>query len=103
MKTTAATERNFPLIVETIITSHTGIVYYLEHNAEGTPPHHGFSLLISVECTCVEHYPCVYCRLLGEISGITFHTEQGSPTFLKLRATSCLAINANGNYFDTHF
>jgi len=27
--------------------------------------------------------------------------EQGSPTFLKLRATSCVAINAKG--FDTHF
>jgi len=23
----------------------------------GTPQHHGFSLLISVECACVDHYP----------------------------------------------
>jgi len=27
---------------------------------------------------------------------------QGSTTFLKLRATSCIPINAKGNYFDTH-
>jgi len=42
--------------VETIITSHTGIAHYVEHNTQGTPPHHGFSLLISVE-----HYALVYC------------------------------------------
>jgi len=35
-----------------IIVSHTGIAYHVEHNGQGTPPHHGFSLLISVE-----HYP----------------------------------------------
>ena len=29
--------------------------------------------------------------------------DQGSPTCLKLRATSCLSINAKGNQFDTHF
>ena len=49
MITAAATARNIQLIVETIIASHTGIAYRVEHNAEGTPPHHGFSLLISVE------------------------------------------------------
>jgi len=27
-----------------------------EHDAQGTPPHHGFSLLISAEFGCVEHY-----------------------------------------------
>ena len=32
---------------------------YVEHDVQGTPPHHGFRLLISVdvECACVEHYP----------------------------------------------
>jgi len=59
MITTPATERNIRLLVETMITSHV-IEYHLEHNAEGTPPHHGFSLLISVECAYVEHYPCVF-------------------------------------------
>jgi len=34
---------------------------YVEHNVQDTPSHHGFSLLISVECACVEHYPWVYC------------------------------------------
>jgi len=53
--TMAATERNIRLIAETIITSHTGTAYNVEHNAQGTPPHHGFSLLVSVECACVEH------------------------------------------------
>ena len=57
----AATERNIRLIVETIIMSHTGITYRIEHNAQGTLPHHGFSLLISVAYTCVEHHSCVYC------------------------------------------
>jgi len=28
---------------------------------------------------------------------------QGSSTFLKLRATSCVPINAKGYWFDTHF
>jgi len=50
MKTRTATARDIRLIVETIITSHTGIAYHLEHNAQGTP-HQGFNLLISVECT----------------------------------------------------
>jgi len=44
----AVTARNIRLIVETIITSHTGIACYVEDNAQGTPPHHGFSLSISV-------------------------------------------------------
>jgi len=63
MITTAATACNIRVIVETIIASHTGIPY-VEHNAQGTPPHHSFSLLISVECACVEHYPWVYCTRL---------------------------------------
>jgi len=45
------------LIVETIITSHTDTAYHVEHNAQGTPPNHGFSLLINVECACAEQYP----------------------------------------------
>jgi len=36
-----------------IITSHPGIAYCDELNARGTPPHHGFSLWISVECRTV--------------------------------------------------
>jgi len=47
--------------VEIIVTSHTGIEYHVEHNAQGTPAHHGFNLLISVECACAKHYPWVYC------------------------------------------
>ena len=57
----AATARKIRLILEAIITSHTVTTYHVEHNAQGTPPHHGFSLLISVEYACVEHYPWVYC------------------------------------------
>ena len=52
MITAAATAPNIRLIVETIIASHTGIAYHVEQNAEGTPPHQGFSLLISVQCAC---------------------------------------------------
>jgi len=116
--TTAAIVRNIRLMVDNIITSHMGIAYHVEHNAQGTQPHHGvqqarcqdfaaggqkeqggtflnaildvpgsqtwngghrckmkvtgitvpplatalgFSLLISVEYVCVEHYPLVYC------------------------------------------
>jgi len=33
--------------------SHMGIAYLVEHNAQGTLLHHGFSLLINVECACV--------------------------------------------------
>jgi len=54
--TTAATAGNIRLIVEMIIASHTCIAHYLEHNTQGMRPHHGFSLLISAECACVEHY-----------------------------------------------
>jgi len=52
MITTAATAGNIrPIgIAETIFASHTCLAHYLEHNAQGTPPHHGFSLLISAEC-----------------------------------------------------
>jgi len=50
--TAAGTARNIRLIAETIITSHTGIVYHVEHNVEGTPPHQNFSLLIIVEFAC---------------------------------------------------
>jgi len=58
---TAATVRNIRLIIETIIMSHTGIEIHIEHTVQGTQPHHGFSLLISVEFVYVEHYPRVCC------------------------------------------
>jgi len=61
MPNTAAAEHNIRLIIVTIITSHMGMAYDVEHHAQSTPPHHGFSQLISVEYACVEHYPCVYC------------------------------------------
>jgi len=50
--TAAATARNIRLIVETIIALHKSIAYHVEHIAEGTPPHQGFSVLISVEFVC---------------------------------------------------
>jgi len=37
----------------------TPLAHCVERSAHGTP-HHGFNLLISVECACVEHYPWVY-------------------------------------------
>jgi len=40
------------------------MAYHIEHNAQGTPTHHGFSLLNNIECVCVEHYPWVYCTWL---------------------------------------
>jgi len=43
--------------IQTIIASHMDIAHHAEHNAQGTPRHHGFSLLISVECACAEYYP----------------------------------------------
>jgi len=49
MITMTATVCNIRLTVETIIASLTGISY-VQHNAQGTPPHHDFSLLISVDC-----------------------------------------------------
>jgi len=55
MITTTTTACNIHLIIETIVTSHMGVAYYVEHNAQGMPQHHGFNLSISVEC--VEHYP----------------------------------------------
>jgi len=66
MITTAATARNIWLIVETIITSQTGIAYHGEHNAHGMPPHYGFRLLIIIEFVCIERYPG--CIVLGKIS-----------------------------------
>jgi len=50
--TGAATVRNIGLIVWVIIASHTGISSHVEHNAERTPPHQGFSLFINVEFAC---------------------------------------------------
>jgi len=49
-------------MVETIITSHTDVAYHVERMG-GTPPHHSFSLLISVEYACVNHIP--ECIVLG--------------------------------------
>jgi len=48
MITTAETACIIQLIVETIIASHIGMAH-VEHNAQGTLPNHGFSLLISVD------------------------------------------------------
>jgi len=61
--TTTSTARNIRLIEETSITFNTILAYHVEYNAQGTPLHHGFSLLITVMslCACVEHYPWVYC------------------------------------------
>jgi len=50
--TTAATVRNIRLMVENIITSHTGIAHHIGHNAQSTPPHHGFSLSQCWVCEC---------------------------------------------------
>jgi len=50
--TAAATARNIRLILETIIASHMSIAYHVEHIAEETPLHQGFSVLISVEFAC---------------------------------------------------
>jgi len=68
--TAAVTARNIRLIAETIITSHTGILHHVEHKTEGKPPHHGLSLLISIECACVEHMPV--CIELGKMSGVHY-------------------------------
>jgi len=57
MITTAAAARNIQFIVDTIITPHTSAAFLVECNTQGTPSHHDFSLLISVECACVEWYP----------------------------------------------
>jgi len=74
MTTTAATARIIRLIVETIIASHTGMAC-VEHNAQGTQPHHGFSfsLLISVDCwvcLCRTLSPSVLCTVRC-LEGIT--------------------------------
>jgi len=39
------------------------MAYHVERDAHGTPLwlYHCFSLLISVECACVQHYLWVYC------------------------------------------
>jgi len=50
--TAAATASSIRLIVEMIIASHTSIAYHVEHISEDTPPHQGFSVLISIEFTC---------------------------------------------------
>jgi len=63
----AVIARNIRLIEEMIIASYAGMAYHVERNAHGTPPHphHGFSLLISVKCASVEHYPRVYCTQMS--------------------------------------
>jgi len=49
-------------IIGTILASHKGsLAYHVEHYAQGTPLHHDFNPLISVECAYEEYYPCVYC------------------------------------------
>jgi len=73
---TAAAERNIRLIVQTTITSHTGLVYCVEYTAQGTPPHYGFSLLTSVECACVDRALSL-CVLYSVrcLEGITFQMQ----------------------------
>ena len=65
----AATARNIGLIVEMIIASHTSILSHVEHNVEGTPPHLGFSLFISVEFACevqsIIPERSVLCKMFG--------------------------------------
>jgi len=67
--TTAITARIIRLIAETMITSHRGIPYHVEHNAQGTPPHRGFSLLICSECACVREVSLPERIALGKMSG----------------------------------
>jgi len=74
MITTAATACNIRLIVEKIIASHTGMAY-VEHNARGTPPHHGFSLLICVDCACVENGSLSVLSMVRCLEGITLWME----------------------------
>jgi len=50
--TTATAVCNIRLMVENIITSHTGIAHHIGHNAQSTPPHHGFSLSQCWVCVC---------------------------------------------------
>jgi len=50
--TAAATACNTRLIIETIIVSHTSIANHVGHTTEGTSPHQGFSVFISVEFAC---------------------------------------------------
>jgi len=63
MITVTATSHSIPLIVGMIITDTQAQhwAYHVAYNAQGTPFHHGFSLLISVECACVKHYPWLCC------------------------------------------
>jgi len=67
--TAEATARNIRLIVEKIITSHTDIAYHVEHNAEGTLLHQGFSELISVEFACEVHSITPECTVIGKMFG----------------------------------
>jgi len=55
-----------------IIASHTGIAYHVEHIAEGTPPHQGFGLLVSVECRALSLSVLYSVRCL---KGVTFQIE----------------------------
>jgi len=68
----AAPACNIRLIVETVLKSHTAMAYCIECNAQGTPPHHGFSLLISVECVWRALSLSVLLYLIRCLEGITF-------------------------------
>jgi len=74
MLKTAATARNIRLMVENIIMPHKGVAHHFEHDAQGTPPHHGFSLFISVEFACVEHCTRVLYSV-RRLKSITFPIE----------------------------
>jgi len=58
----AVSAHNIRLILEMIITSHTGIAHRVEHDAQGMPPHHG---LLSV---CQQSI-IPECIALGKMSG----------------------------------
>jgi len=55
--------------------THGHTAYHVEHKVQGTLPDHGFSLLLSVERACVEHYPeCIVLSCPG-MEDITFQIK----------------------------
>jgi len=87
---TAATLRNIRLMVENIITLHTGIAHHIEHNAHGKPPHHGFSLLTSVECASVVHYPM--CIVIGKMCGGHYLRQSKIPDFFAAKSSKLMNL-----------
>jgi len=92
MITTAAIACNIRLIVETIIASQTGMTC-VKHNAQGTPPHQEFSLLISVDCLSVLVSNIIpECIVHGKMSGRDY-TLNIMTTFGPVAETSALTQN----------